>query len=290
MPSNSVENPVIIDFGIASVIDIDPASTSSRGRGTVQYMAPEQLLGHPSPSSDIFALGVIAFEMVTGRLPFNATTGAGIYVLQERGLTVTPRSLRPELPVAAEDCILRALAFRPEDRYLRASDFGNDIVGALLAKPLGGEMTPAGAGTGLRMAAVLLVDIVGYSKNLIGRQTELVSSMQESVRQTPTFQRTHKAGEVISLPTGDGLALVFLSNPIDPVECAVEIASRLRARPELQVRMGINIGPIQRVSDINGNLNVTGGAINIAQRIMDCGDAGHIPMPQGFRLAVGGHP
>ena len=276
LPLNSVENPVIIDFGIASAIDIDPASTSSRGRGTVQYMAPEQLLGHPSPASDTFALGVIAFEMVTGQLPFNATTGAGIYVLQERGLTSTPRSLRPELPVAAEDCILRALAFRTEDRYLKASDFGNEIVGALLAKRLEGQGMPAGAGTGLRMAAVLLVDIVGYSRHLIGRQTELVSYMQESVRQTPTFQRTHKAGEVISLPTGDGLALVFLSNPIDPVECAVEIAGRLRSRPELQIRMGINIGPIHRVSDINGNLNVTGGAINIAQRIMDCGDAGHI--------------
>lgn len=272
---NGVETPVIIDFGIATVLDIDPISTTNRGRGTVQYMAPEQLLGQSGPASDIFALGVIAFEMVTGRLPFEAITGAAMYVQQQRGLKIKPRTLRPELPAAAEDCILRALSFRPEDRYVKASDFGTEIVSALLARPFEGPAAH-GASSGLRMAAVLFIDIVDYSENLIGRQTALVSLMQESVRQTPTFQRTQKAGELISLPTGDGVALVFLSNPIDPVECALEIAGRVRSRPDLKIRMGVNTGPIHRVSDINGNVNVTGGAINIAQRIMDCGDAGHI--------------
>ena len=126
------------------------------------------------------------------------------------------------------------------------------------------------------IAHVLFIDIVSYSLQPIDRQTELLSLLQKLVRESAEFHRARDQNELISLPTGDGMALVFLRDPLSPVKCAVEIATSLTRHPELHVRMGIHTGPVQRHADIREAANVVGGGINMAQRVMDCGDAGHI--------------
>ena len=127
------------------------------------------------------------------------------------------------------------------------------------------------------IAHVLFVDIVAYSVQTIDRQTDSLNLLQRVVRETNEFQRNRGKEELISLPTGDGMALVFLRDPLSPVRCALEIAAALKTQPtEMSVRMGIHSGPVQRHADIREGVNVVGGGINIAQRVMDCGDAGHI--------------
>src|SRR5579863_516509 len=126
------------------------------------------------------------------------------------------------------------------------------------------------------IAHVLFVDIVGYSLQTIDRQSELVTLLQTIVRESAEFQRAKERKELISLPTGDGLALAFMRDPLSPVRCAVQVAATLRRNKKLSVRMGIHTGPVQRQADIREEVNVVGGGINTAQRVMDCGDAGHI--------------
>src|SRR5437870_11029579 len=123
---------------------------------------------------------------------------------------------------------------------------------------------------------VLFIDIVGYTKLLIHEQLEHLEKLREIVRATETFRAAQTQGKLLRLPTGDGGALVFRTSPEAPVNCAVEIARELRKRPELRVRMGIHSGPVQAVTDLSGQGNMAGAGINIAQRVMDCGDAGHI--------------
>ncbi len=126
------------------------------------------------------------------------------------------------------------------------------------------------------IAHVLFVDIVAYSLQPIDRQTELLTLLQKIVRESAEFRRARDQNELISLPTGDGLGLVFLRDPLSPVKCALEIAGSLQGNSKLSVRMGIHTGPVQRHADIREGVNVVGGGINTAQRVMDCGDAGHI--------------
>jgi class 3 adenylate cyclase len=126
------------------------------------------------------------------------------------------------------------------------------------------------------MAYVLFTDLVGYSMMPMDQQTHVIQLLQEIVRATPEFQRAHANEQLICLPTGDGMALVFFQNPVAAVQCAVEVARALRSHPEMKLRMGVHTGPVHRIPDINTNRNVSGGGINLAQRVMDCGDAGHI--------------
>lgn len=128
----------------------------------------------------------------------------------------------------------------------------------------------------LEIAHVLFMDIVAYSQLPTGEQTRLIELLQQTVRNNAEFIRSQKRRQLIVLPTGDGMALVFFGDPEAPARCALEISRALRERPELKLRIGIHTGPVQRVADINANRNVAGGGINIAQRVMDCGDAGHI--------------
>jgi class 3 adenylate cyclase len=128
----------------------------------------------------------------------------------------------------------------------------------------------------LEIAYVVFMDLVGYSRLPMEEQTRLMEELQELVRGTYEYQRAAGAGNLLSLPTGDGVALVFFGDPLTSVRCAVEVGRALRHRPELQLRIGIHSGPVRRVEDIRANRNVIGGGINIAQRVMDCGDAGHI--------------
>ena len=128
----------------------------------------------------------------------------------------------------------------------------------------------------LEIAHVLFIDIVGYSKLLIDEQSEALQELNQIVRNTEAARTAEAAGQLIILPTGDGMALVFTGSVEDPVECALQISQRLRAQPSLPVRMGIHSGPVHHVSDVNQRENIAGAGINIAQRVMDCGDAGHI--------------
>ncbi len=136
------------------------------------------------------------------------------------------------------------------------------------------------AGT-LEIAHVLFMDIVGYSLLPMDRQKDYLAEFQRIVRDSPRFLAAEASGEIVSLPTGDGVALVFLRDPLAPLQCALEVAAGLKSRPHLKVRMGINSGPVFRVSDVNSNANVAGNGINMAQRVMDCGDAGHILVSKG---------
>ena len=128
----------------------------------------------------------------------------------------------------------------------------------------------------LEIAHVLFMDIVGYSKLLTDEQSEALQELNQIVRSTEAAREAEAAGALTVLPTGDGMALVFTGSVEEPVECALEISQALRAQPSLPVRMGIHSGPIHHVKDANGRENIAGIGINIAQRVMDCGDAGHI--------------
>jgi TolB-like protein/class 3 adenylate cyclase/Tfp pilus assembly protein PilF len=128
----------------------------------------------------------------------------------------------------------------------------------------------------LEIAHVLFTDIVGYSKLPINKQRELIERLNEIVRGTDEYQAAETAGRLIKIPTGDGITLVFYHSPETPAECALEISRVLKQHPELQLRMGIHSGPVSGVIDVTGKANVAGAGINIAQRIMECGDAGHI--------------
>src|SRR5207244_9659944 len=130
--------------------------------------------------------------------------------------------------------------------------------------------------TRLEIAHVLFVDIVGYSKLLVKQQSELLRELNEVVSGTDEFQQAESAGKLIRLPTGDGMALVFRTDPEAPAECAMEIARALKNHPAIQLRMGIHSGPVNEVADVNQRANIAGAGINMAQRVMDCADAGHI--------------
>ena len=123
---------------------------------------------------------------------------------------------------------------------------------------------------------VLFIDIVGYSKLLINEQSEQLQTLREIVRGTEQFRLAEAEGKLVRLPTGDGGALVFRTSPEAPALCALEIAKALKNNPELRVRMGIHSGPVNEITDLNEQANIAGAGINMAQRIMDCGDAGHI--------------
>src|SRR6266853_1103368 len=123
---------------------------------------------------------------------------------------------------------------------------------------------------------VLFIDIVGYSKLLINEQSEQIQKLKEIVRGTEQFRLAEAEGKLLRLPTGDGGALVFRTTPEAPALCALEISKELKNHPELHVRMGIHSGPVNEVTDLNEQANIAGAGINIAQRVMNCGHAGHI--------------
>ncbi len=128
----------------------------------------------------------------------------------------------------------------------------------------------------MEIAHVLFVDIVGYSELLMDEQSEAVGQLNRLVRDAEAVRAADTRGHLIRLPTGDGMALVFTDSLETPVEAALQISRALRKEPGLGLRMGIHSGPMQHTSDVNDRANIAGAGINIAQRVMDCGDAGHI--------------
>src|SRR5262245_995665 len=134
----------------------------------------------------------------------------------------------------------------------------------------------------LEVGHILFLDIVGYSKLLADEQKELVQELIQVVRETEQFRAAEAEGKLTRLPTGDGMVLVFTNNPEAPVECALEISRALQSHPKLKVRMGIHSGPVNPVADVNDQSNLLGAGINVAQRVMYCGDGGHILLSKHF--------
>src|SRR5881296_2028947 len=128
----------------------------------------------------------------------------------------------------------------------------------------------------LEIAHVLLIDVVGYSKLLVNEQIELLQELNQIVRNTECFRAAETKSKLIRVSTGDGMALLFFHSPEEPVRCALEISRTLQEHPHIQLRMGVHSGPVNQVTDVNDKTNIAGAGINVAQRVMDCGDAGHI--------------
>src|SRR5213083_414471 len=128
----------------------------------------------------------------------------------------------------------------------------------------------------LEIAHLLLIDVVGYSKLLVNEQIELLQDLNQIVRNTECFRAAETKGKLIRVSTGDGMALLFFHSPEEPVRCALEISKALQEHPHIQLRMGVHSGPVNQVTDVNDKMNIAGSGINVAQRVMDCGDAGHI--------------
>jgi TolB-like protein/class 3 adenylate cyclase len=128
----------------------------------------------------------------------------------------------------------------------------------------------------LEIAHVLLIDVVGYSKLLVNEQIEQLQELNQIVRSTECFRTAESKGKLTRVPTGDGMALLFFRSPEEPARCALEISRTLKDHAHIQVRMGVHSGPVNQVTDVNDRTNIAGAGINVAQRLMDCADAGHI--------------
>src|SRR5260370_32815956 len=142
----------------------------------------------------------------------------------------------------------------------------------------------------LEIGHVLLVDMVGYSKLLITDQREQLQALNEIVRNTAQFRASDANGTLVRVPTGDGMALIFRDSVEAPVRCAVEISQAIKAHPGIHLRMGIHSGPVSEVTDVNERTNIAGAGIDIAQRVMDCGDARHILLSKHVAEDLAPHP
>jgi serine/threonine protein kinase/tetratricopeptide (TPR) repeat protein len=305
----------ILDFGLAKVapagsslsqvegaVDDQQLTLPGSALGTPAYMSPEQARAKELDArSDLFSFGSVLYEMATGTLPFRGGSFAEIFKAILDAAPAPALRLNPEMPVELDRIINKALEKDRNLRYQHAADMrtsllrlkrdtesgsravasaalpaGRDSSGSVLVASLPAPPSHSSSTHTLEMAHVLFTDIVAYSRLPMDEQQQALHHLQEAVRATQEFARAQASDQLIRLPTGDGMALVFLGDVEAPVRCALELHLILRRWPEMQLRMGIHTGPVYRVEDINAARNVAGGGINIAQRVMDCGDAGHI--------------
>jgi serine/threonine protein kinase len=275
--------------------------------GTVAYLSPEQVRGlKVDLRTDIFSLGVVLYEMLMRRQPFaGETISHTISAIRES----EPPPLAREVPHGLAGILKQMLAKRVETRYSSAAALLADLKkvaklleieeqGQFAALPRRGGEAPTQSNRGqthehpaditgrleqedsslrsVHLAHVLFCDIVGYSLLPIDRQTRLMQTLQQIVGQTADYQRAQRKGQLVRLPAGDGMALAFLQDVTAPIRCACDIVRAVQAHGEIGLRIGIHSGPVYMSADINANRNVVGSGVNLAQRVMDCGNAGHI--------------
>jgi TolB-like protein/Tfp pilus assembly protein PilF/predicted ATPase/class 3 adenylate cyclase len=203
--------------------------------------------------------------------------------------------VKPEIPAALNALIMRMLAKEASQRPT-ASEVARGLQelerqgASSLRSDMGDapQMPEASVTPGsVDIAHVLFCDIVGYSILPIDRQKQVISALQNIVRQTEDYRRSDSRGQLVRLPAGDGMALAFLQDPVAPARCAIEIARALKGFREIRLRMGVHSGPVFLSTDINGTRNVVGSGINMAQRVMDSGDAGHILVSRNVAEVLG---
>ena len=283
----------ILDFGLAKLTAAPDLTSPGTILGSSAYMSPEQLSAEAVDArSDIWSLGVTLYEMTAGHRPFLAEyEQALIYeILNEAPKPISER--RQAVPAYLEKAIEKALEKNAAERFQSAAAFAEALAdrgsasGASSSRSAPRSEEPAHnssmsgsprSGTPrLEVAHVLFTDIVGYSRLAMDEGAELVEDLTRIIENTERYKQAKQDDQLILLPTGDGVALTFFGDPIAPVECALQISRELKSRPELKLRMGVHSGPVFRTVDINSAMNVAGGGINLAQRVMDSGDGGHI--------------
>jgi serine/threonine protein kinase/TolB-like protein len=280
----------VLDFGIAKLAEYELPTSMPKDEalllvqtnlgsilGTVRYMSPEQASGVPvDKRTDIWSLGVVLYEMVAGHEPFNGDTAREVMssILETEPPPLT--SYVSQTPAELQEMISKTLRKDRDERYGNAHEMLEALKNLRRKLEFKGMPPEVKQEIELEIAHVLLTDIVGYSKLPVDEQRALIERLNEIVRGTDEFKAAEGAGRLIKIPTGDGIALVFYSRPEAPLECAVQISRSLKEHPQLPLRMGIHSGPVSGVIDVNERANVAGSGMNVAQRVMDCGDAGHI--------------
>src|SRR5262245_28076515 len=195
--------------------------------------------------------------------------GAGLDLVEDKDFEATDPT-----PMPPEKHSSRAAGLIPNE--IPSIDHAKDIVRAYKREEPQRTLTEIKPELPFEIAHILLIDVVGYSKLLVNEQIELLQDLNRIVRNTNCFRAAESRGKLTRVPTGDGMALLCFHSPEEPAQCALEISRVLKEYPHIQLRMGVHSGPVNQVTDVNDRTNVAGAGINIAQRVMDCGDAGHI--------------
>lgn len=277
----------ILDFGLAKLQPSggDPQATAQMSTpgvimGTLSYMSPEQAHGEPLDGrSDIFSLGVVLYEAATGTLPFKGASAMAILQAVVSQEPPRPSSLNAALPARFDRVIARALAKNKLERFETADQLSEALRDINQSGDLGVAPSPPSSAQpqdGAVRVDVLYLDIVKSTRNTTDVQHQMNRRLTEIIQKSSDFQLANERGELISLPSGDGVALVFTQSPEAPLRTAIEIARELKTQTQFRVRMGIHSGIVYRGPDVNGRPNFSGEGINIAQRVMSCATGEHI--------------
>jgi TolB-like protein/serine/threonine protein kinase/Tfp pilus assembly protein PilF len=256
----------VIDFGLAKAIADAGEMDITHGEfvGTPNFASPEQFESRPvDVRSDIYSLGATLWFALTGKTPFAGRNIEEIRSAQKSDALPIEQLKAARVPFCLRSLLKSMLAFEPAARP------GIQDLAASLRRCSAKEIA-------LEIGHVLFIDIVGYSKLSINEQRAAVDELTQTVRSTEQFREAEASDRLIKIATGDGMALVFYTSPEAPVRCAMQISQALKDHPGLHIRMGIHSGPVSGLVDVTGRANLTGAGLNMAQRVMDCGDAGHI--------------
>src|SRR5438477_9404597 len=294
----------VLDFGIAKLAEQELPVTMPRDEalllvetnlgsilGTVRYMSPEQACGVPvDKTTDIWSVGVVLYDTLTGHSPFSGDTPAEVMssILETEAPPLT--NYIPHPPSELQQLITKTLRKDRNQRYQTAQELLEALKNLRRRLEFEAELERSTVATqaelekaaeaakhmALEIGHVLFVDIVGYSQHSINEQHAAIAELTQIVRSTEQFRKADAADRLIKIATGDGMALVFYTSPEAPVRCAMEISRALKQHPRLHIRMGIHSGPVSSVTDVTGQTNLAGAGLNLAQRVMECGDAGHI--------------